>query len=147
MNNTPNSTPEPEALREGRKSGARELTGDLVTELFEQFEKDVSALGMFGAFAGALQHLWEDAQEAALASLPPRIPDGTVTVRVGAKRSYCYAVIFEGGEAIEVDVENSRPNSRPFYRLVWRKGDEKGMSMRAAIAVRAAIAKATGGSQ
>jgi hypothetical protein len=72
------------------------------------------------------------------------IPDGTVTVRSGGNRLRTYAVIFKGGEVIEVDVECSRVDTRPFWRLVWMKGD-KPMSITAACAARAAIAKATGG--
>jgi hypothetical protein len=71
-----------------------------------------------------------------------QVPDGTVTARTGGNRQRTYAVTFKGGEAVEVDVEASRVDTRPFWRLVWRKVDGKPMTVTAACAVRAAIAEA-----
>ena len=65
----------------------------------------------------------------------------TVDVSLSGKRLRTYRVHFNGGEAVEVSLQNIRPFTRPFWRLLWVKGDDKPMGFSAAIAIRAALAK------
>ena len=71
------------------------------------------------------------------------VADGRVVVATGDNRLRTYAVFFRGGEAVEVDSQITR-RGHNYWRLLWMKGDTKPMGFAAAIAIRAAIAKATG---